>query len=102
MNADPTGQTEWRDERLRYQVLRYIYDRLGPDCVAILTGPEISCALALTEEDDLLVVSWHTDRRYVRHFGARPRRFSVRRAPAISTTPTCAGCRRADPRESPQ
>ena len=72
MNADPTGQTEWRDERLRYQVLRYIYDRLGPDCVAILTGPEISCALALTEEDVLRVVSWLTDRRYVRHFGARP------------------------------
>jgi hypothetical protein len=66
------AQTEWRDERLRYQVLRFIYDRLGPDCLAVLTGPEISAALALTEDDVFRVVGWLTDRGYVRHYGARP------------------------------
>lgn len=72
MNADSTVQADWRDERLRYQVLRYVYDRLGPDCVATLTGPEISAALALTDDDVLRVVGWLTDRGYIRHFGARP------------------------------
>lgn len=72
MEVTPTVPTDWRDERLRYQVLRFVYDRVGPDCLAVLTAPEIGGALALTDDDVLRVVSWLTDHGYVRHFGARP------------------------------
>jgi DNA-binding IclR family transcriptional regulator len=72
MAVTPTVPIDWRDERLRYQVLRLVYDRVGPDCLAVLTGTEIGAALALNEEDVLRVVEWLAEHGYVRHYGSRP------------------------------
>lgn len=68
--APDTG--DWHEERLRYQVLRFIFDRVGSRCDVVLTGPQIGGALALGPADVLRIVAWLDEHGYVHHFGDRP------------------------------
>lgn len=67
-----TAPIDWREERLRYQVLRFAYDRVGADCTAVLMGPEIQAALALNGEEVQQTLEWLERRGYVRCTGSRP------------------------------
>ena len=63
---------DWREERLRYQVLRFVYDHVGADCAAILMSAEIQGALALSGDEVQRVLQWLQQRGYVRCAGLRP------------------------------
>lgn len=67
-----TAPIDWREERLRYQVLRFIYDRVAGDCDTSLSGGEVQGALALAADDVQRVVGWLETRKYVRTSGSRP------------------------------
>jgi hypothetical protein len=41
---------EWREERLRYRILRAVYDRAGGDCIRGVTTPEVGAGVALPPE----------------------------------------------------
>lgn len=63
---------DWREERLRYQVLRFVYDHVGADCRAPVGGSEIQGALALSADDVLRVVEWLDAHGYLHSSGSRP------------------------------
>lgn len=63
---------DWRQERMRYQVLRFVYDRVGADCQAPVTGTEIQGALALNADEVLHVIEWLEAHGYVHASGSRP------------------------------
>lgn len=72
MTSAPIGSAEWNEERVRYQVLRFVRDRVGFDCEASLTSTQIGVALALHEDETLQTVKWLHDHGYLRQVGARP------------------------------
>jgi hypothetical protein len=47
----PGTCSEWSEERLRYRVLRSVYDHAGGDCTSCVTPAEVGCDLSVTYED---------------------------------------------------
>lgn len=72
MSQPPSTPVSWYEERLRYHVLRFIYDHVGPNCDITLSSAQIGVALALTAGDVIRIVSWLDERGYVNQFGSRP------------------------------
>ena len=60
---------DWREERLRYQVLRFIFDTVGSDCELVVTASQIGTALALGFDDVLRIEMWLDAHGYVHHLG---------------------------------
>jgi hypothetical protein len=65
MSSSQQEPFDWREERLRYQVLRFVYDTVGPECEAIVNGAQIGTALALGFDELLRVVLWLDGHGYV-------------------------------------
>ena len=63
---------QWHDERLRYQVLRFVHDQVGHDCDAFVASPQIGRALAIDDAELLRVIDWLHQYGYVRSSGVRP------------------------------
>jgi CTP-dependent riboflavin kinase len=63
---------QWNEERLRYQVLRFVHDQVAHDCNAALTSTQIGRALAIGESELLRIISWLNEHGYVRQIGIRP------------------------------
>ena len=42
---------DWTEERLRYQVLRYVYDHTGGDCTSSVEASGIGAGVGLRYED---------------------------------------------------
>ena len=66
------GPPEWHEERLRYQVIRFVRDRVGYDCETSLTSTQVKEALALSEDEVGRTVGWLHEHGYLRLVGARP------------------------------
>lgn len=72
MSHAPSDPVSWHEEHLRYQALRFIFDRLGPNCGAVLTGPQLGVGLALSSGELIRVIAWLDQHGYVHSFGSRP------------------------------
>jgi hypothetical protein len=64
---------EWGEERLRYRILKTVYDRAGAQCEKTVTGSEIGAALDLRYEDLFRVVHFLEHNGYLIYLGAGPR-----------------------------
>jgi hypothetical protein len=72
MPVTPLDQMRWYEERLRYQVLRFIFDRAGPRCDVVVAPPQIGLALTLRSEEIIRVLDWLDRHGYLHCFGSRP------------------------------
>jgi DNA-binding MarR family transcriptional regulator len=68
-----TTKPIWQEERLRYEVLRFIYEHAGASCQHEVTGTQIGAALQLTYEDLYRIVHFLDSRGYLHYMGAGPR-----------------------------
>ena len=73
MQAMQQEPFDWREERLRYQVLRFIYDTVGAECEGTVGGAQIGSALALGFEEVFRIATWLDDHGYVHHLGGGAR-----------------------------
>jgi hypothetical protein len=64
---------DWSEERLRYRILRAIYDRTGADCVRTMTATEIGAYLSIGYEDLYRVIHWLAEHEYLFPVGEGPR-----------------------------
>lgn len=69
---------EWSEERLRYRVLRAIYDRTGGDCVRTMTATEIGSQLSIGYEELFRAMRLLLDHEFL---------FSVGEGPRVCITP---------------
>jgi hypothetical protein len=70
---DSTAESpHWAEERLRYEVLRFIYNRVGANCDVLLTGPQVGVALALSAADLSRILGWLETREYLRPLDEGP------------------------------
>lgn len=60
---------DWREERLRYQVLQFIYDRLGSRVDECVSGLQVGTALGLGFDEVLRVVTWLDRHGYAHDLG---------------------------------
>jgi hypothetical protein len=67
------AQPIWQEERLRYEVLRFVYDHAGASCMHEVTGSQIGAALQLNYEELYRIVHFLENRGYLRYLGAGPR-----------------------------
>jgi hypothetical protein len=65
MPASRTEQSEWREEVLRYRVLRAVYERAGAKCHAVVTGSQIGAALGLGFDDLFRLTYWLDVNEYI-------------------------------------
>jgi hypothetical protein len=65
MPTSPSEQSEWREEALRYQVLRAVYDRAGAKCHTVVTGSQIGATLGLTFDDLFRLTYWLDVNEYI-------------------------------------
>lgn len=63
----------WGEERLRYDVLRFIYEHAGASCQQEVTGAQIGAALHLAYEDLYRVIHYLETRGYLDYRGAGPK-----------------------------
>lgn len=61
-----------RREKLRYQVLQWVYDHAGAACTVPVTGSQIGSALHLPYEELYRVIHYLEDRGYLVYLGAGP------------------------------
>jgi DNA-binding IclR family transcriptional regulator len=66
-------RVDWGEEKLRFRVLRAVYERAGHDCGHPITGSEIGAALHLRFEDLFRVVHFLEYHGYLQYLGAGPR-----------------------------
>jgi DNA-binding IclR family transcriptional regulator len=66
-------QQEWREEQLRYAVLKYVYERAGQHCEVVVKGSEIGAALDLRYENLFRITHFLERRGYLAYLGEGPR-----------------------------
>lgn len=64
---------EWRRQRARFRLLRWVYDRTGGTPDVPVSGPEIEPALGVPREQLYRLIQYLEDRGYLRYLGAGPR-----------------------------
>lgn len=69
-SGPPPATAIWHEERLRYQVLRFIYDHVGRNCDTAVTGGRIGVSLALRSSDVDRIVAWLDEHGYVHQRGS--------------------------------
>jgi hypothetical protein len=69
---------EWSEERLRYRILRTIYDRTGADCVTSMTATEIGTYLSVGYEDLFRVIHFLAEHQFL---------FPIAEGPRVCITP---------------
>jgi predicted transcriptional regulator len=70
--------SEWSEERLRYTVLRSIYERVGADCAATTTATQIGAELSIGYEELFRTISALVQHGYL---------FEVAEGPRVCITP---------------
>lgn len=63
---------QWSEERLRYQVLRAIYERAGADCTRSITATEIGARLEIDYENLFRVLGFLEEHQYLLRVGPEP------------------------------
>lgn len=60
-----TERPEWREERLRYQILRSVYDQTGGDCAHTVSATQLLRAQPVRYEDLFQAVHFLAERGYL-------------------------------------
>jgi len=67
------ASANWREERLRYNILRVVYDLAGARCDKVVTGSEIGSLLDLRYEDLFRIIHFLENHAYLTYLGPGPR-----------------------------
>ena len=73
MTFEKTTPPEWSEERLRYRILREIYESTGANCVRTMTACEIGTNLSIAYEDLYRVVNYLAEHEFLFAVGEGPR-----------------------------
>ncbi len=64
---------EWSEERLRYRILRTVYERTGANCIHTLTATEIGSHLSVGYEDLFRIIHFLSEHHFLFPIGEGPR-----------------------------
>lgn len=67
------SRPEWRQERLRYHIPRWIYETTGANCEIEVTGPQVGVALGLSYEELYRAINFLHEHGYLAYRGVGPR-----------------------------